>query len=151
MIRITRADPWHRAMTEKETLEFLREPLLLRIGMVDADGYPMVHPVWFVYEDEKFLIVSERSSKKAGVAKKNGRVYFVVDKVTEETGSCGVRGKADARIIDDPAYVLELARKQLLRYTGSLAGDLAEKMMESAKDMVVIELRPKFLGTWRQR
>jgi len=35
-------------MTEKETLEFLRnEQLLMRIGVIDADGYPLAHPVCF--------------------------------------------------------------------------------------------------------
>jgi nitroimidazol reductase NimA-like FMN-containing flavoprotein (pyridoxamine 5'-phosphate oxidase superfamily) len=138
-------------MTEKETLEFLREPLLLRLGMIDADGYPIVQPVWFIYEDEKFLIVSERKSKKVDVIKNNGSVYFVIDRISDETGPCGVRGKGDARIIDAPAYVLEVAEKQLLRYVGSLDGELAKKMLASANDMVVVEIRPKFLGTWRQK
>ena len=64
-------------MSEKETFEFLQnEPLLMRIGVIDTDGYPLVHPVWFIYEKEKFLLVSERKSTKVKILKRNSKVYF---------------------------------------------------------------------------
>jgi len=72
-------------MSAKETFELLqKEPLLMRIGVVGTDGYPLVHPVWFVYENERFLLVSERDSVKARILKRNNKVYFLVDKVTKE-------------------------------------------------------------------
>lgn len=140
-------------MSEKETFEFLRnEPLLMRIGVIDAHGYPLVHPVWFIYENEKFLLVSERNSGKVKILQKNNKVYFVVDKVKKETGPSGVRGRGEAKIVDDAKYTQEVMRKQLLRYMGSLEEPVAKQMMESAKTgMVVIEVHPKFLGTWRYR
>lgn len=148
-----KVDPWGSAMTERETVEFLQnEPLLMRIGVVDTDGYPLVHPVWFIYENEKFLLVSERQSTKVKTLQKNNKVYFLVDKVTKENGPCGVRGRGEAKVVDDARYTQEVTRKQLLRYMGSLEGPVAKQMMESAKtDTVVIEVYPKFLGTWCYR
>ena len=148
-----KADPWGRAMSEKETLEFLQnEPLLMRIGVIDTDGYPLVHPVWFIYENEKFMLVSERNSAKVKILQKNSKVYFIVDKVTKENGPCGVRGRGKAKIVDDADYAQEVTQKQLLWYMGSLEGSVAKQLMESAKtDMVVVEVYPKFLGTWRYK
>ena len=140
-------------MSEKETFEFLQnEPLLMRIGVIDTARYPLIHPVWFTYEDGKFLLVSERNSAKVKILRKNSKVYFVVDKVTKEIGPCGVRGRGEAKIVDDSNYAQEVTQKQLLRYMGSLEGPVAKQLMESAKtDMVVIEVYPKFLGTWRYK
>jgi nitroimidazol reductase NimA-like FMN-containing flavoprotein (pyridoxamine 5'-phosphate oxidase superfamily) len=56
--KLVKVDPWARTMSEKRTLEFLQNEVhLMRIGIVDNDGYPLVHPVWFIYENEKFVIV----------------------------------------------------------------------------------------------
>ncbi len=151
MTKLVKVDPWARAMSESETLEFLQNEVhLLRIGIVDDDGYPLVHPVWFIYENEKFLIVSERNSAKVRVLNKNSKVYFVVDDVTEENGPIGVRGRGVAKIIDDSNYAQEVMQKLILRYMRSLERPIAKKLMGSAKsDSVVIEVYPKFLGTWR--
>jgi nitroimidazol reductase NimA-like FMN-containing flavoprotein (pyridoxamine 5'-phosphate oxidase superfamily) len=151
LTKLVKVDPWAGAMSERETLEFLQNEVhLLRIGIVDNDGYPLVHPVWFVYENEKFLIVSERNSAKVKILNKNNKVYFVVDNVTEENGPIGVRGRGVAKIIDDSNYAQEVMRKLILRYMRSLERPIAKKLMESAKsDSVVIEVYPKFLGTWR--
>jgi uncharacterized pyridoxamine 5'-phosphate oxidase family protein len=138
-------------MPEKRTLEFLRNEVhLMRLGIVDNDEYPLVHPVWFIYEDEKFVIVSERNSAKARIMNKNNEVYFVVDDVTNEDGPIGVRGRAIAMIFDDSDYAETIMRKLIMRYMGSLERPIAKKLMEYAKsDSVVIELYPKFLGTWQ--
>lgn len=151
MTKIVKVDPWARALSEKETLEFLQnEAHLLRIGIVDNDGYPLVHPVWFIYENNKFLIVSERGSAKVRLLHKNNKVYFVVDNVTKEDGPIGVRGRGVAKIVDDSNHAEKVMQKLIVRYMGSLAGPMAKKLMRSAKtDSVVIEVYPKFLGTWR--
>jgi len=137
-------------MSEKETLEFLQnEPLLMRLGVIDSDEYPLVHPVWFIYENEKFMIVSERNSAKVRILSKNNKLYFVVDNVTEENGPCGVRGRGVAKIIDDSNHAQEVMQKLIIRYMGSLERPIAKKLMQSAKsNSVVIEVYPKFLGTW---
>ncbi len=97
------------------------------------------------------MLVSERNSRKVKILQKNNKVYFVVDKVKKETGPCGVRGRGEAKIVDDAKYTQEVMRKQLLRYMGSLEEPVAKQMMESAKTgVVVIEVHPKFLGTWRE-
>jgi len=151
LTKLVKVDPWGRAMSETETLEFLQNEVhLLRIGIVDDDGYPLVHPVWFIYENGKFLIVSERNSAKVRILHKNNKVYFVVDNVTKEDGPIGVRGRGVAKIIDDSSYAQEVMQKLILRYIGSFDRPVAKKLMTSAKsDSVVIEVYPKFLGTWR--
>ncbi|MGH9923324.1 MAG: pyridoxamine 5'-phosphate oxidase family protein [Nitrososphaerales archaeon] len=151
MTKIVKVDPWGRAMSEKETLQFLQsEPLLMRLGVVDSDGYPLVHPVWFIYENEKFLTVSERNSAKVRILSKNNKAYFVVDRVTEKNGPSGVRGRGIAKIVDDSNHAQKVMQKLIMRYMGSLDRPIAKKLMESAEtESVVIEVYPKFLGTWQ--
>ena len=52
-MEIVAADPKASALTEAEVRTLLAEPLLMRLGMVDADGWPLVHPVWHVFEGER--------------------------------------------------------------------------------------------------
>jgi hypothetical protein len=81
---------------------------------------------------------------------KNNKVYFVIDDVTKEDCPIGVRGRAVAKIFDDSNYAETVMRKLIMRYMGSVERPITKKLMEYAKsDSVVIELYPKFLGTWQ--
>jgi nitroimidazol reductase NimA-like FMN-containing flavoprotein (pyridoxamine 5'-phosphate oxidase superfamily) len=152
MVKIVKVDSWGRTMTEQETIEFLRKPLLMRVAMIDQDGYPMVHPMWFIYENGKFLLATNRNGTKAKLLQRNAKVYFTIDTVTKETGPWGVRGRGRGRVINDAKYAEEVTKKQLIRYIGSLEGSVAKQLLDEAKsDTVVIEITPSFLGTWRHR
>lgn len=148
MTRIVQADPWSRAMSEQEVMLFLAQPLLMRIALVDDDDYPVAYPVWFLYEDGKFLLTSGRESKKARILRKNSKVYFVIDDMTEEHGPRGVRGKGEAKLVDDPAYTEQIMRREVVRYMGSLENPVAKELLESVKEALVVEVRPKFLAAW---
>ena len=42
-------------LSEEEISDFLKEKnMICRIGTVDENGAPLVTPIWFVFEDEKF-------------------------------------------------------------------------------------------------
>jgi nitroimidazol reductase NimA-like FMN-containing flavoprotein (pyridoxamine 5'-phosphate oxidase superfamily) len=70
-------------------MELLNQPIYLRIAMINSrDGTPLVHPVWYYYEDGKFFAVSNKDGIKVRSLKKNPNVYFLVD-----TADRGVRGK----------------------------------------------------------
>ncbi len=140
-MRIIRADPWYRLMSKEEVEEFLSKPLLLRLGLIDEDNYPIVHPVWFLY-DEEFTILSNKGSKKVRILRNNPRVYFTID----EDKPSGVRGKGDARLIDGDAS--KIMREMLIKYGIDLNSNVGKQLMEEAKDSVIIRIKPKFLATW---
>ena len=143
-MEIVAADPKASALTEAEVRALLAEPLLMRLGMVDADGWPLVHPVWHVFEGERFRVAVARRSRKAAVLRASPRAYFTVD--TDADGeSRGVRGRADVQVIDGRAELaVALCRATLLKYTGTDADDYAREMLgwAAAGDMSVVELTP---------
>jgi len=146
-LRLTAADRYAGPMDEKEILDFLdRERVLMRLGMVDDDGYPMVHPVWFVYEDNCLWAAVERTSRKAKILRKNPKVYFTIDKSSEPPK--GVRGRGRAALIEDDSLALRLTEKHLLKYHGSTSDEFARDFLESIHESVVIKVTPIYLATW---
>jgi hypothetical protein len=80
-MKIVAVDPQARVLSEQEILALLREPILMRLWMVDGHGWPVVMPVWHVFEGGVFRIVAGKTSHKANVLRANQRAYFTVDPV----------------------------------------------------------------------
>ena len=93
-MRFPLADKDARRLSKKEIGQLLTGPNLLRLAFLDG-GTPMVHPVWFVYEEEKFWIAVDREGAKARSIRENPGVYFLVD--VGSSPPRGVRGRGTAR------------------------------------------------------
>ena len=139
------ADPELKQMDKNEVSELLNQPINLRVAMINAkDGSPLVHPIWYYFDDEKFYAVSNTSGIKVQSLKKNPDVYFLVD-VTDR----GVRGKARAKVIDDPSYAKEITARNLTRYLGSLDSPEAKERLEFSKNYSAIEITPVYMASWK--
>ena len=132
-------------MQEGEINELLNQPIYLRMAMInERDGSPLVHPIWYYYEDGKFYAVSNTSGTKIRSLKKNPEVYFLVD-----IADRGVRGKARANVIDDSEYAKKITSRNLIRYMGSADSPEAKDRIEFAKNYSVIEITPYFIASWK--
>jgi len=132
-------------MEEGEINELLNQPIYLRMAMInERDGSPLVHPIWYYYEDGKFYAVSNTSGTKIRSLKKNPEVYFLVD-----VADRGVRGKARANVIDDPGYAKRITSRNLIRYMGSADSPEAKDRIKFAKNYSVIEITPYFMASWK--
>lgn len=150
-MNIVAVDRHASVLSEDEILALLTEPLLLRLGMVDQDGWPLVHPVWHLFEGGVFRLLVGRASHKASVLRASRRAYFTVDTTAGERAR-GVRGRANVRVIDgDAGLAVDVCRKGLLKYTGTDTGSFAEEMLKwaGAGDMSVVELAPLRFGAFR--
>ena len=150
-MQIVSVDPQARVLSEEEVLALLREPILMRLGMVDGTGWPLVMPVWHVYEAGVFRVAAGNTSHKASVLRKNPRAYFTVDTGGNYGETRGVRGRASVRVIDgDVQLAVDVARKGLLKYTGTDTGPYAEEMLKWAREggMSVVELTPLRFGAF---
>lgn len=144
------ADKMAKEMSREEVDGFLKEPNILRLGMIDKrDGKPLVHPVWFYYTEEKFFVATDKKGIKAESIRKNPDVYFVVDISHADKPPQGVRGKGTARIVDDTDFAVEVTRKNVLNYLGSVEGESAKKILETGKDSCTIVITPKHIGSWK--
>jgi nitroimidazol reductase NimA-like FMN-containing flavoprotein (pyridoxamine 5'-phosphate oxidase superfamily) len=145
-VNIVAADPTPhaRVLSEAEVRALLAEPIFLRLGIVDESGWPLVHPLWHLFDGARFRLIIGKASRKASVLRTKERAYFTVD--TGSGGSArGVRGRATARVIDgDVEAAVDVCRRQLLKYTGTDTGALAEELLAWARsgDLSVVDLTP---------
>lgn len=128
---------------------FLAAPRLMRLGVTESDGTPLVHPVWYTWEQDRFLLHIGTTSAKRTAIEAQPTVYFTIDDAA--LGSVfGVRGKATASIDPDPDRVRQVVQEQCDRYAG--LGDNALRRflmgMVETRDLVLAVLIPRYLGTW---
>ena len=91
-----------RPVTEAEVNNFAESKLNIQISTIDQEGYPMIHPLWFLYDKEsaKIYAGTQKTTKKVQNIRTNpDKIYFSVD--DENYPYKGVKGKAVARISED--------------------------------------------------
>lgn len=142
-----KADPWYDAMSKEEMERFLKEPLIMRLAVIDSDNYPLVHPVWYIYRDGELFVLSNKESKKVKIIRNNKKVYFTID-IDKPTG---VRGKGDAMLIEDQKLALSLMKEMIIRYIGNLESEVSKMLLNEASESVVIKIKPRFFATWIYR
>ena len=127
---------------------FLAAPRLMRLGVTEPDGTPLVHPLWYTWEQDQFLLHIGTTSSKRTAIDTQPTVYFTVDDTGP--GIFGVRGKAVATIDPDQDRLREVMQAQCDRYTG--VGDNETRRflmgMVEAGDLVLAVLTPRYLATW---
>lgn len=148
MVKFVLADKTASPLKDYERDRVLSGPNILRLGVIDErDGLPIVHPVWFYYENEMFFIATDTDGVKARSLRKNPATYFVVD--VAEGPPRGLRGKGMARISDDHAYAKEVTTKCTEKYLGTLESETAKRIIEMSRNSSVIEIVPKYIATWK--
>jgi general stress protein 26 len=140
-----------KAVTESEVNNFLQSKLNIQIATIDEEGYPMIQPTWFLYEDDtgKLYTGTQKMTRKVQNIRRNpDRIYFSID--DENYPYKGVKGRAAARISEDIAKNLPIVEKINLKYLGTLEHPLAKMLMENTRSgtEVVIEITPKFFSAW---
>lgn len=151
-MKIVAADPMAGVLSEDEVRALLREPIVMHLGLVDGKGWPLVNPVWHLFEEGVFRVVVGKDSRKATTLRANPRAYFAVDISAPGGDTRGVRGRAAVRVVDgDVALAVGVCRKALLKYTGTDTGPYAEGMLTWAREgrMSVVELTPSVFRAFR--
>lgn len=125
-------------MTPNEIADFLKEPVLCRLGCLDGDGHPYVVPCWFHHADGGFYIVPRARSEWARHLKKDPRVSLCID---AETGR-RVLVKGRAQLLEEPnvgGRWVEIARQMAFRYGGQDGLAYLEKTMDEPRWLFFIE------------
>jgi nitroimidazol reductase NimA-like FMN-containing flavoprotein (pyridoxamine 5'-phosphate oxidase superfamily) len=137
-------------MTATELEKFLAQPHIMRIAFIDAsDGTPIVHPVWYYFENKKFFIATDREGKKAKCLRKNPAIYFLIDLDPVDDPPRGVRGRATATVVDDADYATRVTQRNIDRYLGSPRGKAARRILEMGRKSCVLEVSPIYMATWK--
>jgi Pyridoxamine 5'-phosphate oxidase len=144
IVPVTGKLPATRAAVDR----FLAAPRLMRLGVTEPDGTPLVHPVWYTWEQDQFLLHIGTTSSKRTAIDAQPTVYFTVDDTGP--GIFGVRGKAMATIDPDQDRLREVTWAQCDRYTGVGDNETHRFLMGmvEAGDLVLAVLTPRYLATW---
>jgi nitroimidazol reductase NimA-like FMN-containing flavoprotein (pyridoxamine 5'-phosphate oxidase superfamily) len=67
------------------------------LGVTEPAETPLVHPVWYTWASNRFLLHLETASRKHQAISAQPIVYFTID----EAGLVGMRGKGTATIDSD--------------------------------------------------
>ena len=141
-----------KPVTETEVTNFLEQSKLnIQIATIDEEGYPVIQPVWFVYdkESDKIYTGTSKTTKKVQNIKKNpGKIYFSIDE--ENYPYKGVKGRGVAGISEDIQKNLSIMEKINIKYLGTLEHPLSKMLIENTRNgsEVVIEITPKFFSAW---
>ena len=140
-----------RPVTETEVNNFLQTKLNLQIATIDEEGYPLIQPVWFLYENNSGKIyagTAKLTKKVQNIQRNPNKIYFSIDE--ENYPYKGVKGRAIARISEDIQKNLSIVEKINLKYLGTLEHPLAKRLIENTRsgNEVVIEIAPKFFSAW---
>ena len=125
---------------------FLVAPRLMHLGVTEPDGTPLVHPVWYTWACDHFLLHLETASRKHRAIRAQPIVYFVID----EAGLVGVRGKATATLDPDRDRLRAVLQAQCQRYArpeGSDTYRLVFGLLERGGLRLAV-LTPHYLATW---
>ncbi len=140
-----------KPVTESEVNNFLQRKLNIQIASIDGEGYPIIHPTWFLYDNDSgklYTGTAKMTRKVQSIQRNPDKVYFSID--DENFPYQGVKGRAIARISEDIQKNLSIVEKINLKYLGTLEHPLAKRLMENTRNgvEVVIELEPKFFSAW---
>ena len=136
-------------LSEQKVRDFLvNSKLNLQLATIDSKGQPAIHPVWYIFENEKLYVATPKKSKKAQNALKNNLVYYSID--DENLPYKGVKGKATVKLLEDIDTNLKIAEKIILKYTGSLDSDIGKWIVDQIKEgnESILEITPKFYSAW---
>ena len=149
-MKIVHASPGFGSMlTEGQTTKFLTDKKLnLLLGTVDKNGDPFIHPVWFLYENEKLYVETSKISKKVQNIQHKNMVYFCID--DENLPYRGVRGKALVNVSTNVEDNVPIAEKIMIKYTGDLENKVAKILMNGVRagQSAILKISPLYYSTW---
>jgi general stress protein 26 len=140
-----------KPVTETEVNNFLQSKLNIQIATIDEEGYPIIQPTWFLYDndsDKIYIGTAKMTRKVQNIQRNPDKIYFSID--DENYPYKGVKGRAVARISEDIQKNLSIEEKINLKYLGTIEHPLAKRLMENTRKgiEVVIEITPKFFSAW---
>ena len=95
-------------MTPAEVQEFLEANTVLQVATIGKDGWPHVAPMWYVMDGDRVVFRSFTKSQKIVNLQRNPKFTVLVETGDDYSQLRGVMIKAEAKLIDDPGYVLSI-------------------------------------------
>jgi nitroimidazol reductase NimA-like FMN-containing flavoprotein (pyridoxamine 5'-phosphate oxidase superfamily) len=149
LVRIVPAMSPTDSMNQQELKAFLtntKSPL--KLATIDRHGDPVIHPLWYHYDDGRFYLITASNSKKLENAKRQSRVYFCVD--TETRPYKGAKGKGTTMIVTDSEKAVRMAEMIITKYMRSLENSLGKFLLGRLRtgQESVVEITQSYYSVW---
>ena len=146
------------SMTAEEVTAFLNETPILQVATIGNDGAPHLAPMWFVMEGTAIVFRSFTRSQKIVNLQRDPRLTVLAEDGDAYAELRGVMIKGEGRLVDDPAYVLNLYGHLAAKYAliGDTPTELSPEDLEAAfgraasKNTAVI-VEPIKTASWDHR
>jgi PPOX class probable F420-dependent enzyme len=125
---------------------YLKDQYMIWLTTIDSNLVPQPRPVWFIWEEDSFLIFSQAKAYKVAHIRKNPKVALHFN--TDETGDKHVivfTGEASIDLDHLPAH---LVPAYFEKYKDSIAGlDMTPEGF-SREYSIAIKIRPAEVRGW---
>jgi nitroimidazol reductase NimA-like FMN-containing flavoprotein (pyridoxamine 5'-phosphate oxidase superfamily) len=149
LVRIIPAMSPTDTMNAAEVDRFLQDSKIpLKLGTIDQHGDPVIHPLWFDYNNGKFYLITASNSKKLQNAMNKSRVYFCVD--IETRPYKGVKGKGTLAKVNDLGKAVKLGQRIITKYMGDTDNPLGKFLLNRLKEgkETLVEITPSYFSVW---
>lgn len=121
-------------MTGEEVTAFLNEASILQVATIGKGGAPHLAPMWFVMDRDAIVFRSFTRSQKIVNLVRDPRLTVLAEDGDAYAELRGVMITGEARLIDDPAYVLAIYGRLAAKYTiiGDAPTELTDEELEAA-------------------
>jgi PPOX class probable F420-dependent enzyme len=125
------------------------------VTTMGPDGWPHVTPLWYVLEGDEIAFRSFRKAQRIVNLQRDPRMTALVEDGDEYANLRGVMIQATARLVDDPAYCLDLYVRLAGRYRFFPQGapemsesDLREAFGRHATKNIAVIVEPRKIVSW---
>ncbi len=124
-----------------EVREFLKTPLIARLSVIGADGYPHTVPLWFDVDDDDLIIISDRKTRKVDYLVNNPKANLCIGggEVAEGQIGTGYMFKGDITVEADPDY--KWLKQVTHRYEVPEAAEKDIETWRTTLDMIILRLK----------
>jgi len=126
------------------TLRLGRSITPLRIACNTDTGFPLIVPLWFLFEDGHFHSLTYRNAKLLSYLWNDHRVGFEV--ANNEPPYAGVRGRGEVKLLEGEAD--KWLPRLLARYGINPNSALARGLRNRIDDEITIRLTPLQMSGW---
>jgi PPOX class probable F420-dependent enzyme len=138
-------------MTAAEATALLTESHKLQLATINTDGTPHLVTMFYVMQGGRIAFWTYRTSQKARNLARDPRVTCLVETGEEYFGLRGVQVLGVARLVEDPAGVLEIGRGIASVMAGMPAGQLEEYVAHTARKRAGYLVDPVRVISWDHR
>jgi PPOX class probable F420-dependent enzyme len=133
----------------REALDaLLREPIVARLGTIDADGYPVIVPIWTEWDGEAIWLVARAKADYSANLRARPKVTLSVVRDDAADTRALILGRAE--IVEGPSplsgRVEAVARRMARRYEGADGDRYIEESMDWPR--LLVRVVPDRIVSW---